>query len=57
MKTRITSFSTRFIGLFPIVVIVLITALGNPDLFKKKQQNNWLKAQKYSLNSQSKTIR
>lgn len=42
-------------GLLPIVVIVLITALGNPDLFKKKQQNSWLKAQKYSLNSQSKT--
>lgn len=39
MKTQITSSTTGFIALIPPLAILLITATGNPDLFKKKQQS------------------
>ncbi|WP_159102647.1 hypothetical protein [Flectobacillus major] len=40
MKTTITSFATRFIWLIPPFTILLITAIGNPNLFKEKQKKN-----------------
>ena len=54
MMAKVTAFSTRFIGLLPLLVILLVTAISNPDLFKKKQQRNWLKAQQYAQSSRLK---
>ncbi|MDR6562056.1 MULTISPECIES: hypothetical protein [unclassified Arcicella] len=54
MKATITSFSTRFIGLIPPLVILLITVISNPDLFKKKQQNKLKAINSYQVSNQNK---
>ncbi len=54
MKATITSFSTRFIGLIPPLVILLITVISNPDLFKKKQQNKLKTTSSYQVSNQNK---
>ena len=54
MKATLTSFSTRFIGLIPPLVILLITVISNPDLFKKKQQNKFKTTNSYQVSNQNK---
>lgn len=54
MKATITSFSTRFLGLIPPLVILLITVISNPDLFKKKQQNKLKAINSYQVINRNK---